>query len=189
IYSKFGASVIILPGGEIYTALATGVIDLGEFIGHAMNKELGLHEVGKYIIGPGKMHQPCDLRNVVINMDTWNKLPEDLQTLFETSVTDYSWRVYTATHLADKIALEWMVKEAGCEYIEIADSERAKFRLAAIELWKEYARDELSTRAVESQIILMREEGLLNFPGVKAEVEKYFPGLLAKPLQDFMKVR
>ena len=189
IYSKFGASVIILPGGEIYTALATGVIDLGEFIGHAMNKELGLHEVGHYIIGPGKMHQPCDLRNVVFNMDTWNKLPDDLKALLEMGVRDFSWKVYTATHLADKIALSWMVDEYGCEYLELPDAERAKFRAAAPEMWKEYARDGLSNRAAESQIILMREEGLLDFPGVKAEVEKYFPGLLAKPLSDFMKVR
>lgn len=182
IYTKFGASVICLPGGEIYTALATGVIDLGEFIGHAMNKELGLHEVGKYIIGPGKMHQPVDLRNVVFNMDTWNKLPADLQEMLTIGVKDFSWHVHTATAVADHAALKWMVEEYGNVYLELPDAERAKFRLAAIEMWHEYAYDDLSIQAVESQILLMRDEGLLDFPGVREEVEKYFPGLLAKPL-------
>ncbi len=185
IYVKAGASVICLPGGEIYTGLATGVIDLGEFIGHAMNKELGLHEVGKYIIGPGKMHQPCDLRSFVFNMDTWNKLPADLHQMLTIGVKDFSWEIHSATHIADIAALKWMVEEYGNVYLELPDVERAKFRLAAIELWRKWATNDLALKAVESQIILMREEGLLDFPGVKEEVEKYFPGLLAKPLEEF----
>lgn len=188
IYKKAGASVIILPGGEIYTAMATGVVELGEYIGHAMNMELGLHEVGKYIIGPGKMHQPVDLQAFVMNKKSWDKLPADLQRLLEIGARDLSWSLHTNIMGADRVALQWMVDVNKNVYLELPAAERAKFRLVSIELWRKWATDATSLKAIETQILLMNapEIGLLDFPGVKEEVEKYFPGLLKKRLADTM---
>jgi TRAP-type mannitol/chloroaromatic compound transport system substrate-binding protein len=182
IYEKAGASVIILPGGEIYTAMATGVIEFGEYVGHSMNKELGLHEVGKYIIGPGQMHQPVDLQAFVVNMDSWNKLPDDLKLLLTVGTRDLSWSLHTNIMSADLVALKWMVDVNKNVYMELPPEERAKFRTVSIELWKKWATDDISTRAVESQVLLMDAVGHFNYPGMEEEVEKYFPGLLAQPL-------
>ncbi|MBT9168005.1 MAG: Lactate-binding periplasmic protein [Syntrophomonadaceae bacterium] len=188
IYKKAGASVIILPGGEIYTAMATGVIELGEFVGHAMNLELGLHEVGKYIIGPGKMHQPVDLKALVMNKKSWDKLPADLKRLLEVGARDLSWSLHTNIMGADRVALRWMIDVNKNVYIELPPEERAKFRLLAIELWRKWATDAASLKALETQILLMNEPeiGILDFPGIREEVEKYFPGLLKKRLADIM---
>ena len=41
----------------------------------------------------------------------------------------------------------------------------------------------IALKAIESQVQLMDAIGMLNFPGVKEEVEVYFPGLLARPLE------
>jgi len=182
IYQKMGASVIILPGGEIYTAMATGVIDLGEYIGHAMNMQLGLNEVGKYIIGPGQMHQPVDVQAFVLNEDVWNKIPANLQRLLEMGSEDLSWSLNSNIRGYDTVALEWMTEEYGNVYIEISAEERAKMRVVAVELWKKWATDDAAETAVEGQILLMREYGLLDFPGLPEEIEKYFPGLLAQPI-------
>ncbi len=183
IYKKAGASVIILPGGEIYTAMATGVIELGEYIGHAMNKELGLHEVGRYIIGPGQMHQPVDLQAFVMNLDKWNSLPPDLQKILAVGARDLGWSLHTCIMSTDLVALDWMVNEYGCEYLELPAEERAKFRKISIELWKKWTKeDPIAEEAVETQILMMNAVGLLDFPGVKEEVEKYFPGLLARDI-------
>jgi TRAP-type mannitol/chloroaromatic compound transport system substrate-binding protein len=182
IYEKMGASVIILPGGEIYTALATDVIDLGEYIGHAMNMQLGLHEVGQYIIGPGQMHQPVDTQAFVLNMDTWNEIPADLQLLLEVGGRWLGDRLHSNIMGYDLVALEWMTEEYGCEYIEISAEERARMRMTAVELWKKWATDDASTKAIETQILLMREFGLLDYPGLTEEIEKWFPGVLARPI-------
>jgi len=180
IYEKAGASAIVLPGDEIYMAMAIGVIDFGAYMGHAANKELGLHEVGKYIIGPAQMHEPVGLQAFVINMDAWNSLPADLQQLLAAGVSDLSSSTFSALQAADAWALNWMVNEYGCVYLELPAEERAKFRKVSVELWKKWAKDDISMRAVESQILLMEEVGLLDFPGIKEEVEKYFPGLLVQ---------
>jgi len=182
IYAKMGASVIILPGGEIYTAMATGVIDLGEYIGHNMNMELGLNEVGKYIIGPGQMHQPVDIQAFVLNKDSWDKMPAHLQRLLEIGSRELSWSLHTNIVGYDLVALEWMTEEYGNVYLEISPEERGRMRVTAVELWKKWATEPAAVTAIEGQILLMREFGLTEFPGVAEEIEKYFPGLLAEPI-------
>jgi TRAP-type mannitol/chloroaromatic compound transport system substrate-binding protein len=182
IYEKAGASVVILPGGEIYTAMATGVIDLGEYVGHAMNRELGLHEVGKYMIGPGQMHQPVDLQAFIMNANSWNKLPADLQKILIIGSEDLSWSLHRNIMSSDLVAKQWMINEYGNVYMELPAAERAKFRKVAIELWAKWATDANSKAAIESQVLLMDAIGLLDFPGIKDEVESYFPGLLAEGL-------
>jgi len=189
IYAKMGASVIILPGGEIYTSMATGVIDLGEYIGHAMNMQLGLHEVGQYIIGPGQMHQPVDTQAFVLNEDVWDEIPPALQLLLEEGGRWLGDRLHSNIMGYDLVALEWMTEEYGCEYIEISAEERAKMRVAAVELWKKWATEPAAVEAVETQILLMREFGLTDFPGLPEEIEKYFPGLLAEPIAGKIKER
>ena len=189
IYAKMGASVIILPGGEIYTSLATGVVDLGEYIGHAMNMQLGLHEVGKYIIGPGQMHQPVDTQAFVLNREVWDKIPAVLQLQLEEGGRWLGDRLHANIMGYDLVALEWMTEEYGCVYLEISAEERAKMRVAAVELWKKWATEPAAVEAVEGQILLMREFGLTDFPGVAEEIEKYFPGLLAKPIAGHIKER
>jgi len=81
---------------------------------------------------------------------------------------------------SDLVALDWMVNEYGNVYMELPAAERAKFRKVAVELWYKWATDDNSMQAIRSQISLMNAIGLLEFPGIKDEVEKYFPGLLAE---------
>jgi len=74
----FGASLITMPMGDVYTAMERGVVD-----GYCMPSEIvddsGWAEVTKYQIGPGwyKMNN----RTCLVNFDTWNRLPEHLQKL------------------------------------------------------------------------------------------------------------
>lgn len=72
-----GAVPITLPGAEIYTALERGVVD-----GYAWavlgNISMGWPEVCKYIIEPKLYSMNLE---ALINLDTWNKLPKNLQTL------------------------------------------------------------------------------------------------------------
>ncbi|MCK5319503.1 MAG: hypothetical protein KAJ55_16450, partial [Anaerolineales bacterium] len=145
--------------------------------------ELGLHEVGKYIIGPGQMHQPVDLQAFVMNTNSWNKLPADLQLMLIIGAEDYSWSMHRNIMGSDLVAKQWMIESYGNVYMELPAAERAKFRKGAVELWHKWATDDVSMRAVRSQISLMNAIGLLEFPGIKDEVEIYFPGLLAEGVQ------
>ena len=57
IMNNLGASVIPVPGGDIYLSLERGVIDAAEFSSPAINYPMGFDEITQYVIQPGA-HQP-----------------------------------------------------------------------------------------------------------------------------------
>ncbi len=87
ILNRLGASVSPLPGGEVYMALQTGVIDAAEFSSPAMNYPMGFDEVTQFVIQPG-VHQPSVQCAIFINMDAWKKLPADLQWIVDTAAKE-----------------------------------------------------------------------------------------------------
>jgi TRAP-type mannitol/chloroaromatic compound transport system substrate-binding protein len=156
IYRSAGVATVLLPGGEVYPALEKGVIDASDYVGAAINYNLGFGEVAKYIImGPPStpcLHQPVDLMSIEININTWKKIPPHLQSLFEAAVKEHSWEQYTSIQKAD---LEAFVKfqKQGVEIIRLSDEDIAKFRKFAPPLWVKWAKKSpLAMKAFKSQL-------------------------------------
>lgn len=74
----FGASPVVLPAGEIYTALERHVIDATEYVTPSINLATGLHNIAKYVMAPG-IHQPTYVYEFMINKENWDKLRPDLK--------------------------------------------------------------------------------------------------------------
>lgn len=70
-----GAATVTLPIGDVYGALDKGIVDGAAFpaIGPLAFK---WHEVAKWMTRPLFAAAPM---NIIVNMDSWNKLPKDLQ--------------------------------------------------------------------------------------------------------------
>lgn len=73
VMQKLGASVTVLPAGEIFPALERGVIDATEFSMPAIDEKLGFYKIVKNNYFPG-WHQTFTALHVVVNKETWNKL-------------------------------------------------------------------------------------------------------------------
>jgi TRAP-type mannitol/chloroaromatic compound transport system substrate-binding protein len=86
IYKEVGASVTLLPGGELFQALEKGVLDGTEFSLPTVDEQLGFHKVAKYYYLPG-WHQPSTNQYLYINLDSWKKLNAQTQALIETTCT------------------------------------------------------------------------------------------------------
>jgi TRAP-type mannitol/chloroaromatic compound transport system substrate-binding protein len=82
VFSKAGASVVNIPGGEILPAGERGVIDAAEWVTPGEDMKMGLHEVWKNYYLPG-MHESTTIAELIVNQDVWNKLPPDLQSIVE----------------------------------------------------------------------------------------------------------
>jgi len=82
VFSKAGASVVNIPGGEILPAGERGVIDAAEWVTPGEDLKMGLQEVWKYYYLPG-MHESTTVAELLVNQDVWNKLPPDLQSIIE----------------------------------------------------------------------------------------------------------
>jgi TRAP-type mannitol/chloroaromatic compound transport system substrate-binding protein len=82
IMSELGMSVTMLPGGELYQALETGVLDATEFSLPTVDEQLGFFQVAKHYYLPG-WHQPSTNQFLYVNLDVWNGLSPETQGMIE----------------------------------------------------------------------------------------------------------
>ncbi|MFC1914004.1 TRAP transporter substrate-binding protein [Chloroflexota bacterium] len=134
LITPYGASVVSMPMAEIYTGLQTGVIDAIDF-GVTIGYDASFHEVAKYWIEPMKL---LAIHHVVINNDTWAKLPDDLKNCLEAAYNEFSqdeWIAYTAS---DQTAMNNWIAE-GVQVSRFSDSDLAEMRKYAIEGFNDQA--------------------------------------------------
>jgi TRAP-type mannitol/chloroaromatic compound transport system substrate-binding protein len=79
---KLGASVSLLPGGEIFPALEKKAIDATEFSMPAIDERLGFYKIAKYNYYPG-WHQQATVFELLINKDVWNQMSKHQQMVLE----------------------------------------------------------------------------------------------------------
>lgn len=86
VIERLGASVTMLPGGEIFQALEKGAIDATEFASPIVDRNLGFNRIAEFNYYPG-WHQPASAAHLVVNLDRWRALPTSTQKLIETACT------------------------------------------------------------------------------------------------------
>jgi TRAP-type mannitol/chloroaromatic compound transport system substrate-binding protein len=86
VIAKAGATVVLTPGGEIYTALERGVIDGSEWVGPHDDMKLGLHQTARYYYYPG-WHEPGTTGEFVFNKKAYDALPADIQHILDYTAT------------------------------------------------------------------------------------------------------
>jgi TRAP-type mannitol/chloroaromatic compound transport system substrate-binding protein len=82
IVAAAGGTVVLTPGGEIYTALERGVIDSTEWVGPHDDMKLGLHNAAKYYYYPG-WHEPGTTAEFGFNKKAYDALPADLKGIID----------------------------------------------------------------------------------------------------------
>lgn len=82
IMTEYGMSVTMLPGGELYQALETGVLDATEFSLPTVDEQLGFFQVAKNYYLPG-WHQPSTNQFLYVNLDVWNGLEDQTRATIE----------------------------------------------------------------------------------------------------------
>lgn len=86
VMERLGASVTMIPGGEIFQALEKGAIDASEFALPIVDQTLGFNRVAKFNYYPG-WHQPFTASHLVVNLDAWRELSKADQALLEAGCT------------------------------------------------------------------------------------------------------
>ena len=86
VMQKMGASVTVIPGGEIFQALEKGAIDATEFSMPAIDEKLGFDKIAKNYYFPG-WHQTFTSFHLVVNKELWTKLGAQTKALVEMACT------------------------------------------------------------------------------------------------------
>ena len=150
LMKELGVSVVMLPGGEVYTALATGTIDLADFGDLKTNFDYGFQEITKYIITPG-FHEPVSMGEICVNMNAWKKLPDDLKILFEMSVKAMAQDIMTRTEITGAQTLI-KFKEKGITITRLPEEDLAAIQTVVDRLKKEkWSKTSLGKEILDSQ--------------------------------------
>ncbi len=80
VMQRLGASVTMIPGGEIFQALEKGAIDATEFSQPVIDELLGFSRVAKYNYFPG-WHQTFSTAHMQINLSVWQNLRQSTRAL------------------------------------------------------------------------------------------------------------
>ncbi|MDW3116951.1 MAG: TRAP transporter substrate-binding protein DctP [Roseovarius pacificus] len=145
-YEKMGASPVFLGGGEIYTALATGVVDAARWASPAGNMNNSFHEVAKYYVQPSPMPVPNNF--FAVNQAAWDGLPDDIKAILNEAAVASSLDYIMRSMNDDARAMQDM-QAAGVEISTIPDAEWVAMEAEARSLWQAYAEhDDLASGAV-----------------------------------------
>ena len=80
VLTAIGAVPKLLPGGEIFTALESGVIDATEWVGPYNDLAFGFYKAAKYYYYPG-WHEPGTALETFVNKQAYDMLPPHLQSV------------------------------------------------------------------------------------------------------------
>ncbi|MCP5366750.1 MAG: TRAP transporter substrate-binding protein DctP [Hyphomicrobiales bacterium] len=152
-YNAMGAESVWIGGGELYTALATKVVDAVRWGDETQNLAKGLQEVAKYYIKPAPM--PAPNNHILVNMDTWKSLPADIQAIMDAAARMASMKYITLTR-AEQAVARAKLEKAGMEFITIPADEWLSMEKQVRSIWAKYA----EKGATEAKAVKMLQDYL-----------------------------
>lgn len=162
-YESMGATPVFLSGGEIYTALATGVLDAARWASPAGNLNNSFQEVAKYYVQPSPMPVPNNF--FAVNAQAWQALPDDLKAILEQAAIASSLDYILISMNKDAAAMQEMLA-AGVQISTIPEDEWNAMEAKARALWQAYADEgELAARGVEMLNEFLADLGRLETSG------------------------
>ena len=111
---KNGASIVTVPGGEVYTAIQTRILDAAAFGAPDAWAGMKMHEICDYYINPSVV--PYDVTEIIMNLSTYNEMPAHLQEVLHTAARVYNLDI-TALTIATDVRGRKVLEEGGMETI------------------------------------------------------------------------
>ena len=157
VLKRAGGIPVTLPGGELFTALQTGVIDATEWVGPYNDLTFGFQQTAKYYYYPG-WHEPGSMLELLINKDAWNSLPKHLQVIIETASKAVNQDILDEYTARNNKALRELVDVHGVELRRLPDDVIAEFKIIANEILEENASQDETVKKVYQSYLKFKNE-------------------------------
>jgi TRAP-type mannitol/chloroaromatic compound transport system substrate-binding protein len=156
ILQGVGASVVTLPGGELYQALERGVIDACEYGTSADNEAIKLNEVTKYCYYPG-VHSPGNVHYIFVNKKAWERLSPDLREIIKRESLATAMDNFAAGAVESAQAREKM-RAKGTQFLPLNMEVQAFIAQKSDELWDSFAaKDPVYAKVYKDQKEFMKK--------------------------------
>jgi TRAP-type mannitol/chloroaromatic compound transport system substrate-binding protein len=155
--SRAGAAIVNLPGGEVFNALSSGVIDATDWASPGQNQEVGLYKAAKFSINASHSMPTTEIS---FAKKRWESLPADVKTVIEQSVKKLDASMKVQMRELDDKALTQM-RSDGVQIITWGKDEIAKMRSIVARVQMELGGRNAQARAlVDSHRAFMQKQGL-----------------------------
>jgi TRAP-type C4-dicarboxylate transport system substrate-binding protein len=144
-----GAVPVTLALGEVYTSMATGVVEGAVGAQILDYYSMKIHEVAKYLFPlPVAGYQAAPF---LVNTKAWNKLPDDLKQVVKAAFDSHSFDMPLHCFMHEQAALKDMMNQ-GLQISPMpTETEKTKWVEAGRKVWPEYAKgDPSSQKAVQA---------------------------------------
>ena len=149
VLKEAGGIPVTLPGGELFTALQTGVIDATEWVGPYNDLTFGFHQAAKYYYYPG-WHEPGPMLELLVNKDAWDSLPKHLQVIIETASKAVNQDMLDEYLAKNNQALTELVEVHGVELRKLPDDVIEEFRKISDRILNDLAEEDETIAKVYS---------------------------------------
>ncbi|OKH88142.1 TRAP transporter substrate-binding protein DctP [Thalassospira sp. TSL5-1] len=160
IFEKLGAGPVVMPFGEVFTAMSAGTVSGADASTLAVNKGLGLYDIAKYATYPGFHSMPIE--HITVNLDKWKAMSDAQHAALEKAIATIDPEVIKESTEADQKAAAELTKQ-GIVLEDWSTEDRKKFREAARKVWAEWAtRSPEAKEAYDSHVAYMKKIGILD---------------------------
>jgi TRAP-type mannitol/chloroaromatic compound transport system substrate-binding protein len=157
LFTKLGASVSVLPGTEVYTALDTGKVEATDWSTLSVNDEAGYNRIAPYAVYPG-IHSLNSI-DFVVRRARWNALSADQKAAVQTALEEWNMRTMMNQELEDRKAV---AKRDPSTLIAWGDKEKLELRKVAQSVWEEWSkRSPLAKEVYDSHVQFLKMMGKL----------------------------
>lgn len=155
---KLGAVPVTMSLSEVYTSLATGVVEGTAGSNMIDFRDVKLYEVAKYAY-PLKL-AGSQVAPFIVNMDFWKKLPDDIKAICHIATRWTGVDMANKCLLWDSDALQEMMDHGLRWGPKPSEADEAKWKAAGRAIWPEYAaKDKYSKEMLEIQATFMDKYG------------------------------
>ena len=150
VISKAGGTVVLLPGGEIFTSLERGVIDATEWVGPMHDLRMGFYKAAKNYYYPG-WHEPGTCLEVMFNKKAYESLPVELQQTIDAVAAETNMWSLSEFEAGNGAALQKLISEHNVNLVRFPEELLADLRTLAKETLEEEAdKDPMSRKVHEA---------------------------------------
>ena len=151
VISKAGGTVVLLPGGEIFTSLERGVIDATEWVGPMHDLRMGFYKAAKNYYYPG-WHEPGTCLEVMFNKKAYESLPVEFQHILDAVAAETNMWSLSEFEAGNGAALQTLISEHNVNLVRFPEPLLDELRKLAKETLEEEAEKDPMSRKVNEAL-------------------------------------
>ena len=154
---RAGGTPVIMPGGEVFSALKRGAVDAVEWVGPYNDLASGLYRAAKYYYYPG-WHEPGAVAECMINKNAYEALPKYLKAIVDNACRVINQDMLSEYTARNQAALDTLINKHKVQLRRLPDQVLINLRQLTNEAVAESAANDALSKKVFASFTRFRDQ-------------------------------